>query len=203
MDEFRTFLALVIVYIIPVVITFWLVIHTFSDIWRTQKPVIAYSTAGLCITAVCGVCFYFQNDFLGQDLGSSIPLFMTGAVIYLASWFLWRPVKHHLDFKTFAGVPEITNETIELITDGPFAMVRHPRYLMVWIGVLGWCLMANFSGAYVIGLASLAGLFLIVRLEERDLIKRFGDEYAAYQKAVPALVPTSAGAREFLVQNFR
>ena len=55
-------------------------------------------------------------------------------------------------------------------------MVRHPRYLMVAIGVVGWTLMAQYTGVYAIGLASLAGLVLIVRLEERDLVARFGPQ---------------------------
>lgn len=193
---------MIIIYIMPVVITFWIVIHTFSDAWRKHKATLAYTVAGFCITLVCLVCFHFQDALLGADLGNSIPLLALGAVIYLASWLLWRPVKHHLDFRTFAGLPEVTNEKINLITDGPFSMVRHPRYLMVWIGVLGWCLMANFSGAYLMGAASMVGLLIIVNLEERDLLKRFGDEYRLYRKQVPQLIPTLAGARTFISQHF-
>ncbi len=203
MESFRLFLALVILYIMPIVITFWVVIHAFSDTWRNTNPMRAYAFAGLCIVLVTAFCYSLQNILLGSDLGNSLALFLVGAAIYLASWFLWRPVKHHLDFKTFAGIPEVTNEKISLITDGPFAMVRHPRYLMVWIGVLGWCLMANYSGAYAIGIASMFGLLIIVNLEERDLIKRFGDEYRAYQKNVPQLIPTRDGVRDFISNNFR
>ena len=34
-----------------------------------------------------------------------------------------------------------------------------------------------------------AGLVLIVRLEERELVERFGDEYETYRERVPMFVP--------------
>ncbi len=203
MEEFRHFLSLVLIYIMPIVIAFWVMIHAFSETWRKNRPVYAYLFAGISIACVVLIITRFENTLLGTDLGSSLPLFFIGAVIYILSWLLWRPVKHHLDFRTFAGIPEVTNEDIDLITDGPFAMVRHPRYLMVWIGVLGWSLMANYSGAYVMALASLVGLFVIVKLEERDLVKRFGKKYEAYRQRVPQLIPTLRGVQIFLKENFR
>lgn len=203
METVRYFLAIVLIYIMPVVITFWVIIHAFSDYWRRVKPALAYTTAGICIGAVCLFCYRYQESLLGESLGNNLLLFLIGLTIYLLSWALWRPVKHHLNFKTFAGVPEVTNENIDLIVDGPFKMVRHPRYLMVWIGVLGWCLMANYSGSYAMGIASMIGLLVIVELEERDLVKRFGDQYARYQQDVPRLIPTVNSFSAFFLENFR
>lgn len=203
MDEFRYFLALVLVIIMPVVITFWVVIHGGSKQWRKRSPEMAYSFAGFFILIVILLVWSFRHKLIGADLGFNLLFLVVGAVLYIASFLLWKPVKKHLDFKTFAGVPEVTNTKIDLIRDGPFAIVRHPRYLMVTIGVIGWCMMSNYAGVYLIGLLSIAGLFLVVWLEERDLVMRFGDEYRAYQNEVPQLVPTLAGAKQFWNENFR
>jgi protein-S-isoprenylcysteine O-methyltransferase Ste14 len=203
MDEFRYFLGLVLILIMPVVITFWVVIHGGSKQWRKRSPEMAYSFAGFFILVVILLAWSYRISLLGADLGFNLLLFVMGTLIYIASFVLWKPVKKHLDFKTFAGVPEVTDQKIELIQDGPFAIVRHPRYLMVAIGVAGWCLMSNYVGAYLIGLLSIAGLFLIVWLEERDLIMRFGDEYRAYQKKAPQLIPTISGMKKFWTENFR
>ncbi len=203
MDEFRYFLGLVLIVIMPVVITFWVVIHGGSKQWRKRSPEMAYSFAGFFILVVILLAWSYRISLLGADLGLNLLLFVMGTLIYIASYVLWKPVKKHLDFKTFAGVPEVTDQKIELIQDGPFAIVRHPRYLMVAIGVAGWCLMSNYAGAYLIGLLSIAGLFLIVWLEERDLVMRFGDEYRAYQKQVPQLIPTISGMKKFWTENFR
>lgn len=202
-DEFRYFLGLVLIIIMPVVITFWVIIHGGSKQWRKRSPEMAYSFAGFFILIVVLLAWSYRIRLLGADLGFNLLLFVIGTLIYIASFVLWKPVKNHLDFKTFAGVPEITNRKIELIQDGPFAIVRHPRYLMVAIGVTGWCLMSNYAGAYLIGLLSIAGLFLIVWLEERDLVIRFDDEYRAYQKQVPQLIPTVSGVKKFWRENFR
>ena len=203
MDEFRYFLGLVLIVIMPVVITFWVVIHGGSKQWRKRSPEMAYSFAGFYILVVILLAWSYRISLLGADLGFNLLLFVIGTLIYIASFVLWKPVKKHLDFKTFAGVPEVTDQKIELIQDGPFAIVRHPRYLMVAIGVAGWCLMSNYAGAYLIGLLSIAGLFLIVWLEERDLVMRFGDEYRAYQKQVPQIIPTISGMKKFWTENFR
>jgi len=203
MDEFRYFLGLVLILIMPVVIVFWLVIHGGSNEWRKRSPEIAYCVAGFFILVVVVLAWSYRNVLLGADWGFQWMLFVPGAVTYIASFILWKPVKRHLDFKTFAGLPEVTNAKIELIQDGPFAIVRHPRYLMVAIGVVGWCLMANYSGAYLVGIISILGLFGVVWLEEKDLVIRFGDQYRKYQEKVPQLVPTLYGAMRFLQENFR
>lgn len=201
MDELRYFLGLVIIMIMPVVIVFWLVIHGGSSTWRKNRPQLAYLVAGTVIAVVVVLCWRHRMTLVGTDLGFNLLLFISGAVIYLTSFVLWRPVKQHLNFRTFAGIPEVANEEIDLIRTGPFAMVRHPRYLMVAVGVLGWCLMANYAGAYGVGLASLAGLLLVIRLEERDLVQRFGAAYLDYQREVPAVIPTWNGMMAFLANR--
>lgn len=202
MDEFRYILGIVIIVIMPVVITFWVVIHGGSKVWRKRSPEMAYSVAGFFIVIAILLAISFRSELMGRDLGFNLLFFIVGALIYISSFVLWRPVKRHLDFKTFAGVPEITNTRIELIQDGPFSIVRHPRYLMVAIGVAGWCLMSHYAGVYLVGILSIVGLFLVVRLEEKDLLERFGDDYRAYQKRVPQMVPTIAGIKQFWHENF-
>ena len=198
MDEFRYILGVVLIIIMPVVITFWLVIHLGASHWRQKRPLQAYSVAGAFIAVVTALTIIFMDNILGKDMGLNWILFIPGAAIYLISWALWRPVKKHLSFKVFAGMPEITNEPVPLIRDGPFGLVRHPRYLMVSIGIAGWCLMSNYAGVYLMGVASIIGLLLIIKLEERDLVVRFGEDYRNYQKEVPALVPRLAEVLKIL-----
>jgi protein-S-isoprenylcysteine O-methyltransferase Ste14 len=77
----------------------------------------------------------------------------------------------------------------ELVTDGPYALTRHPMYT-------GW-LAAAFGSAWVwnsaltLLLALLLGvpLFLHTVYEEHLFERHFGDAYFAYQGRVPRLVP--------------
>ncbi len=77
--------------------------------------------------------------------------------------------------------------TTRLIEHGLYAAVRHPLYL-------GWLLMyvavMLFSQHWlVLVLAPLGSgcLYGIARLEDQDLVKRFGSAYEQYMHSVPAM----------------
>jgi len=81
-------------------------------------------------------------------------------------------------------------ERHELITSGPYAVVRHPIYtamlgLLIATGLTFGTPTSTVAGAvlYVIG------TWLRTRAEERLLEAAFGDRYAAYRRRVPALIP--------------
>jgi len=60
----------------------------------------------------------------------------------------------------------------------------------VIVGIIGWCLVCNFLGTYVVGVAAIFGFYFIAALEERELQQRFGQAYFEYQAKVPQLIPT-------------
>ncbi len=76
----------------------------------------------------------------------------------------------------------------ELVTRGPYAIVRNPIYaaivLFTWTGVA-----AHFSleGA-LLGLVITAGMLTRIFMEERFLRPRYS-EYAQYEKRVKRLIP--------------
>ena len=54
----------------------------------------------------------------------------------------------------------------------------------------GWRQLAGEIGIIVVGvLIALASLWRKLRFEERWMRERFGEQYAAYARRVPALVP--------------
>jgi protein-S-isoprenylcysteine O-methyltransferase Ste14 len=85
------------------------------------------------------------------------------------------------------GVPE---ERTELVTGGPFALVRNPIYTAMIAAVVGLGLLTPtaLSLASIIGL--IAGLELHVRYaEEPQLLRSHGEGYAAYASRVGRFVP--------------
>jgi protein-S-isoprenylcysteine O-methyltransferase Ste14 len=194
MDDFslqtlRYGLAVILLVLLPVVCAFWFVIHGAIGFWKTRPAWMAYWAALIVILATLGLIWAMLPMLLGADLGSFPGLTGAGAAIYLTSWALSRSIRKHLTFRTFAGLPEVRNETTTLIETGPFSVVRHPRYFMILVGVLGWSLAANYIGGYVVSVVFAFCLLLIIRIEERELCARFGDAYRAYQARVPALLP--------------
>ncbi len=75
-----------------------------------------------------------------------------------------------------------------LVTDGPFALVRHPIYLGAYLAGLGALLLyRTWSIAFVV---AHAGVFVVrARREERALAAEFGDEWKAYHARVPGWIP--------------
>lgn len=76
-----------------------------------------------------------------------------------------------------------------LRTDGLNRLVRHPLYLGLLLGLLGWWLLAPTTVRSVFVGCNLAYLLVGTRLEERKLTQRFGAAYARYRARVPQLLP--------------
>jgi protein-S-isoprenylcysteine O-methyltransferase Ste14 len=82
-------------------------------------------------------------------------------------------------------------ERHELITRGPYGLVRHPIYTGVLLAILGSVIaVGEWRAVFAMVLASLA-LWRKLRLEERWMLRQFGDVYKTYCRRVPALIPFS------------
>src|SRR6202453_4602574 len=77
----------------------------------------------------------------------------------------------------------------ELITSGPYAVVRHPIYTGILTGFLGMAIaISQVRGAIVFVLFFLA-FWIKLRLEEQWMRSQFGETYATYAHQTAALVP--------------
>ena len=77
----------------------------------------------------------------------------------------------------------------ELVTDGPYARVRHPIYTGLLAAFVGWALARGEWRGVLAVLIVWAALWRKLRLEERWMAERFGEQYLAYRRRVPALIP--------------
>jgi protein-S-isoprenylcysteine O-methyltransferase Ste14 len=80
-------------------------------------------------------------------------------------------------------------ERHQLHTAGPYAITRHPIYTGILGMALGSAMVANFGPWALPFPILLVGLVAKMRLEERLMLAEFPDEYPAYQRRVPQLVP--------------
>jgi protein-S-isoprenylcysteine O-methyltransferase Ste14 len=76
-----------------------------------------------------------------------------------------------------------------LVTSGIYGLIRHPSYLGLLVGSLGWAL--AFRSALGVLLTALLIPPLVARIgaEERLLRTQFGDEYDAYRSRTSRLIP--------------
>ena len=78
----------------------------------------------------------------------------------------------------------------ELVTRGPYSVVRNPLYLFTLLGAAGIGALSGSVAVAVLctGFAAAAFMF-VVRQEERYLLATFPHEYPAYATRVPRLIP--------------
>jgi protein-S-isoprenylcysteine O-methyltransferase Ste14 len=86
------------------------------------------------------------------------------------------------------GVPMSQKESPELVTSGPYHLVRHPIYTGILAAGVGSAIALSWS--WLIPVA-LAGFYFIysATVEERYLAQEFPDTYPAYRRSTKMLVP--------------
>jgi protein-S-isoprenylcysteine O-methyltransferase Ste14 len=189
-DRVRYFLGVANVIVVPLGLLYWLTIHMWARWWRRWGPLWTYA-AVLPVLAALGVfIFEVRGPLLGADLGTNWSLIGIALVLsYPIAWLelqYWR----QLSISTLVGVPELSQrQKGKLLRDGIYGVVRHPRYLSAGIGLMASILLVNYLGLYILVLSVIPLGYLVLVLEERELVDRFGDAYREYQRDVPRLIP--------------
>jgi len=118
---------------------------------------------------------------------------------WLASVFLFGAAIaiHHRSRLNFSHVPLMGGSGRDprrgrrLVTSGIRQQVRHPIYLAHLSMLLAWTVGSGGIVLYGLSIFALLTGWPMIRQEEAELESRFGDEYRAYRRAVPAaLVPS-------------
>jgi protein-S-isoprenylcysteine O-methyltransferase Ste14 len=77
----------------------------------------------------------------------------------------------------------------ELITTGPYAVVRHPIYTGILAGILGTAIALSQVRGFIAFILFFLMFWLKLRMEEQWMRSQFGEKYAAYAHQTAALVP--------------
>jgi len=120
-------------------------------------------------------------------LKQGLPTFVTGALVTLAGVFFAVWAREHLGKNWSRSVT--VKQDHELITSGPYALVRHPIYTGILTGFLGSTIAEGQVRSLIAFVLVSAVLWFKLRLEERWMRDTFGDSYAVYAQRVAALVP--------------
>jgi protein-S-isoprenylcysteine O-methyltransferase Ste14 len=113
--------------------------------------------------------------------------FWTGAAVTVCGLLFSIWARRHLGKNWSQAVT--LKENHELVTSGPYALLRHPIYAGLLLGVVG-CAIARgeWRGLLAVALA-FAALWPKLKLEEKWMRAQFGESYETYSRRVAALVP--------------
>jgi protein-S-isoprenylcysteine O-methyltransferase Ste14 len=158
----------------------------------TGARVILGAVECLLVAGACALYLTRRDVVIVPDSPASLDgvrrgLAIAGAFVSLAGAALagWAKAQLGRLFTAHLGVKE--NHT--LVTDGPYAIVRHPIYLGVILFALGTA--GVWNSVAVAGLAvALTICFAVqLRIEEQIFAAHFGSAYEEYRRRVPALLP--------------
>ncbi len=123
-----------------------------------------------------------------RDSGHDIAAWRIGLGFALFAVGLGFAVWARLHIGRNWGHPMSKKENPELITSGPYQLVRHPIYFGILLAGAGTAVALNW--AWLIATA-IAGVYFIysATVEERNLTEQFPDAYPNYTRTTKMLVP--------------
>jgi protein-S-isoprenylcysteine O-methyltransferase Ste14 len=170
--------------------SFWLAIHPRAEYWRSRQcsPYRLLVPLWIGMWAALGVITApWRNVLLYKASWTWVPaaaIFGAGLWIYKRSGADFSPAQ-------LGGFPELMpgHREQRLVTSGIRARIRHPVYLGHLCEMLAWSVGAGLAVCY--GLASFAVVTgaIMIRLEDKELERRFGEEYRQYKRKTPAILP--------------
>jgi protein-S-isoprenylcysteine O-methyltransferase Ste14 len=169
---------------------FWFLVHPWAEYWRsrTRSPYLVLLPAWTAMWVVTElITMPWRDVVLYRSVWSWVPallLFSIGLWLYLQS-------SKNFSAQQLGGLPEVVfgHRKQQLVMTGIRARVRHPVYLAHLCEMLAWSVGTGLVVCYgLTGFAVVAGAVMI-RMEDRELERRFGEEYRRYKEQVPAVVP--------------
>ncbi len=124
----------------------------------------------------------FRNRGLNSDpWRAALGLVLFGVGLGFAIW-----ARGHIGRNW--GTPMSRKDDPELVTSGPYRLVRHPIYTGILVAGIGTAVALSWSWLIAV---VLAGVYFIysATVEERYLTEQFPDTYPTYRRSTKMLVP--------------
>jgi protein-S-isoprenylcysteine O-methyltransferase Ste14 len=169
---------------------FWLMVHPRAHRWRARvrSPfrvlVPAWITMWVGVAALTG---HWRHVTIYSTPWTWVPavlLFSIGAFLYSSSGA-------HFSWAQLGGLPEVRPDRRDasLVTTGIRSRVRHPVYLAHLCELLAWSLGTGLIVCWLLTGFAIATGAVMIRMEDSELEKRYGDDFREYRTRVPAVLP--------------
>lgn len=140
-----------------------------------------FAFAAILALAVLNLKVWFVEPFAWYQLISWILLIASLGLVLHAVWLLRQMGKPQ---------PGSFEATTRLVERGAYRFIRHPMYASLLLLAWGVCFKGP-ANPVNLGLAALATLclYLTARVEERENLARFGEDYRAYMRRTRRFIP--------------
>jgi len=120
------------------------------------------------------------------DTHNDLVLGVVGAIVFASGLALavWARTQLGRNW----GMPMTQKDEPELVTDGPYRLVRHPIYAGILLGLVGTSLAVTLY--WLIACAVVGAYFVYsARVEEENLMRTFPRQYPIYRARTKMLIP--------------
>jgi len=122
---------------------------------------------------------WFADPFSPYQIISWILLFLSVYVVITGYLLLKRKGKPDTNFEN----------TSVLVKSGIYGYIRHPLYLSIFLLGTGIVLKDPGPLQLLFGVINLIAIWFTARIEENEMISKFGNEYRAYMTETKMFIP--------------
>jgi protein-S-isoprenylcysteine O-methyltransferase Ste14 len=122
---------------------------------------------------------WFNNPFSLFQIISWILLLLSAYIV----------ITGYLQLKSEGRPDRNFENTSLLVKSGIYRHIRHPLYLSVFLLGTGVMLKNPGTSQIILGVINLIAVWITARIEEREMIVRFGNDYRQYMKETRMFIP--------------
>jgi len=145
----------------------------------------AFEFTFICL--VINLPVWFKDPFACHQLISWL-LLVSSLYLALAGIYLLKKSGHPGKSREDSTNYDFEN-TSRLVKTGPYRFIRHPMYASLLFLVWGAALKSISPWSIILAVAATLFLYLTSRVEEKENIRFFGNEYQQYIKETKMLIP--------------
>ncbi len=180
-------LACVVYSTIP---SFWLMVHPRAHRWRARvrSPFRVLVPAWITMWVGMGA---LTGPWRGVALYSTPWPWLPALALFAAGIFLYSRAGAHFSLAQLGGLPEVRlgHPDDRLVTTGIRARVRHPVYLAHLCEMIAWSVGTGLLVCWLLTAFAIATGAVMIRMEDAELEKRFGQAFTNYRTNVGAVLP--------------
>lgn len=138
-----------------------------------------FSFESIFLLVLLNIRVWFHDPFSLHQIISWILLILS-AYFGLAGYFL---------LKRKGNPSENFENTTVLVKSGVYSLIRHPLYFSLFL--LGTATMMKDPAPLqiILGAVNLAAVWITARMEEKEMIEKFGEPYKEYMKETRMFIP--------------
>lgn len=138
--------------------------------------------------------FAFESVFILVLLNLNVWFLNPFSVLQITSWILlglsaYVVIAGYLLLKRKGNPDSNFENTSVLVKSGIYGYIRHPLYLSVFLLGTGVMLKDTGTPQIILGTINFVAVYFTARIEEREMIAKFGNEYRKYMKETRMFIP--------------